>query len=43
MGCGDSQDDSQVKIGEATKAEAKARAEMYREKALEKKRGATKR
>jgi hypothetical protein len=44
VGCGNSQqDDTHVQIGEKTKAENKARAEMYRAKALNKKQGAPKR
>jgi CDGSH-type Zn-finger protein len=42
LGCGSSGDGTHVQIGDATKAEAKARAEMYKAKALQKK-GAKKR
>jgi hypothetical protein len=42
-GCGTSQDDTQVKIGDATKAEAKARAEFYKQKSAQKQRGTPKR
>jgi hypothetical protein len=41
LGCGGSKDNTNVEIGDATKAEAKSRAEMY--KTLQKKKGATKR
>jgi hypothetical protein len=43
QGCGDSQDDTHVKIGDASKAEAKARAEVYKERALLKKQRTSKR
>jgi hypothetical protein len=43
VGCGNSEDGTNVTIGEATKAEAKARAEMYRERALLKNKSAPKR
>ena len=40
-GCGNSQsDDTHVQIGEKTKAENKARAEMYKKRELAKKKGA---
>jgi hypothetical protein len=42
-GCGTSQDGAQVHIGDATKAEAKARAELYKERALLKRKVAAKR
>jgi hypothetical protein len=40
LGCGQTPDGSNVKIGDSTKAEAKARAEFYRGKAAPKKPGA---
>jgi hypothetical protein len=43
LGCGSSQDGTNVKIGDATKAEAKARAEIYKSKANVKKQVAPKR
>jgi hypothetical protein len=43
LGCGDSGDDTHVKAGDATKAEVKARAEMYKARALSKKQGTPKR
>jgi hypothetical protein len=43
MGCGQTPDGQNVKIGDSTKAEAKARAEFYRAKAAAKKPGARKR
>jgi hypothetical protein len=43
VGCGSSKDGTNVEIGDATKAEAKARAEMYRAKANAKKQSGSKR
>jgi hypothetical protein len=43
LGCGNAGDDTHVKAGDATKAEAKARAEMYKAKAVSKKQGTPKR
>jgi CDGSH-type Zn-finger protein len=43
LGCGSSGDGTHIQIGDATKAEAKARAEFYKTKALSKKRGTSKR
>jgi hypothetical protein len=43
LGCGNSGDGTNVEIGDATKAEAKSRAEMYKARALEKKKGGPKR
>ncbi len=37
LGCGRSRDDTHVEIGDGTKAEVKARAEVYKERALLKK------
>jgi CDGSH-type Zn-finger protein len=43
LGCGNSQDGTHVQAGDATKAEVKARAEMYKARALQKKQSASKR
>jgi CDGSH-type Zn-finger protein len=43
LGCGNSQDGSHIQIGDATKAEVKARSEGYKARALLKKKGASKR
>ena len=43
VGCGSSKDGTNVEIGDATKAEAKARAEIYRAKANAKKQSGSKR
>jgi len=43
VGCGNTQDDTHVPIGEKTKEEAKARAEVYKQRALAKQRAAPKR
>jgi hypothetical protein len=43
LGCSNSPDGTNVEIGDATKAEAKARAEMYRAKANAKKQSGPKR
>jgi hypothetical protein len=37
LGCGNSQDGTHVQVGDATKAEVKARAEVYKANALLKK------
>ena len=39
-GCGGSPDGSQVQVGDATKAEVKTRADLYKERALQKRKNA---
>jgi hypothetical protein len=43
LGCDSSGGGTNVKVGDATKAENKARAELYKERALEKKQASKKR
>jgi hypothetical protein len=43
VGCANNQDDTHVQIGEKTKEEAKARAEVYKERALAKQKAGPKR
>jgi hypothetical protein len=43
LGCGNSQDGTNVQVGDATKAEVKARSEGYKARAQLKKQGASKR